>query len=257
MNKILLVLIITSGFLLIIYANNDIFNHKNLFSAVSVFQRPAKTRTPTTLSTSSFQHENDIDQNYNGQQQESQQQQHLDTHYLQKHSQHQLQQHKQHYNASGGQHLSDAISSRLVAGGSSNSNNIGGDIRRIKYIPNLNGTEYNIFIIYTKENHILKNKLELFLKSLFKYTTIQLHLHIVTDIRSEQSLEVIIKSQINRYKKVVFYTLYDVNDSANKINDIVHSMMPLFSYAGTSHTYIKPRIAYGIKKFIFIFRFIL
>lgn len=254
MNKILLVLIITSGFLLIIYANNDIFNHKNLFSAVSVFQRPAKTRTPTTLSTSSFQHENDIDQNYNGQQpqQPQQQQQYHDTHYLQKHSQHQLQRHKQHYNAS----INDAISSRLVAGGSSNSNNIGGDIRRIKYIPNLNGTEYNIFIIYTKENHILKNKLELFLKSLFKYTTIQLHLHIVTDIRSEQSLEVIIKSQINRYKKVVFYTLYDVNDSANKINDIVHSMMPLFSYAGNSHTSYNTTFSI-LTKINFIFRFIL
>lgn len=105
-----------------------------------------------------------------------------------------------------------------------------GDIQRVKYIPKgENATEHNIFVIYTKENYLLKSKFELFLKSLLKFTSIDLHLHIITDEKSETSAETVLKSQINKYRKRVFYTLYDVEDFAAKINDIVYVMMPFFS----------------------------
>lgn len=107
--------------------------------------------------------------------------------------------------------------------------NLSPDLKRIKYIPRINSTEYNIFVIYTKENYILKSKFELFLKSLIKYTSIKLHLHIITDEKSEISAETVLRSQIDRYKKSVFYTLYDVQDCAIKISDIVNVMLPYFS----------------------------
>lgn len=160
MNKILLVLIISSGFLLIFYANNDIFTRKNFL-------------------TSSFpKNDNNAIIDYND------------------------------INS-----LSQSSS----------------DLKRIKYIPKLNTTEYNIFVIYTKENLILKSKFELFLKSLIKYTSIKLHLHIITDEKSELSAETILRNQIDQYKKSVFYTLYDVQDCAIKISDIVYVMLPFFS----------------------------
>ncbi|XP_055700654.1 xyloside xylosyltransferase 1 [Phlebotomus papatasi] len=113
-----------------------------------------------------------------------------------------------------------------------------GDIQRVKYIPKgENATEHNIFVIYTKENYLLKSKFELFLKSLLKFTSIDLHLHIITDEKSETSAETVLKSQINKYRKRVFYTLYDVEDFAAKINDIVYVMMPFFSsHAGSYYS---------------------
>lgn len=154
MNKILLVLIVASGFLLIFYANNDILTRKKLFS---LFQ-------------SDYGH-NSASNNH-------------ETNYT--------------------------------------------DIRRVKYIPK-NTTEYNIFVIFTRETFVLKTKFELFLKSLLKYTSIPLHLHIVTDERSELSVEDILKKEINEYRRVVFYTLYNMADSAAKISDISKAMMPHFN----------------------------
>lgn len=160
MNKILLVLIISSGFLLIYYANNEIFTRKTYIA---------------TFSKADMENNAIIDYELDGE------------------------------------------------------FNLSPDLKRIKYIPRINSTEYNIFVIYTKENYILKSKFELFLKSLIKYTSIKLHLHIITDEKSEISAETVLRSQIDRYKKSVFYTLYDVQDCAIKISDIVNVMLPYFS----------------------------
>jgi hypothetical protein len=75
-----------------------------------------------------------------------------------------------------------------------------------------NATEYNIFVIYTKENMILKSKFELFLKSILKFATIPLKIHLITDESTEVSLEELLKNQISIYKKkhTVKWTLYDV-----------------------------------------------
>lgn len=108
-----------------------------------------------------------------------------------------------------------------------------GELKRVKYVPKENNaTEYNIFVIYTKEsqNSNLRDKFELFLKSLLKYTTIPIHLHVITDEQSETSAEELIREQIAHYRKVVFYTLYDVKDCAEKTSDIVKNMLPLFNY---------------------------
>lgn len=102
-------------------------------------------------------------------------------------------------------------------------------IKRVKYVPRINETEYNIFIIYTKQNYLLKMKFELFIKSLLKYSSIRLHLHIISDGKSEHFAEEILKRLINQYKRIVFYTLYSVDDCAAKISDISRIMMPYFS----------------------------
>lgn len=102
-------------------------------------------------------------------------------------------------------------------------------IKRVKYVPRINETEYNIFIIYTKQNYLLKMKFELFIKSLLKYSSIKLHLHIISDGKSERFAEEILKRLINQYKRIVFYTLYSVDDCAAKISDISRIMMPYFS----------------------------
>lgn len=102
-------------------------------------------------------------------------------------------------------------------------------IKRVKYVPRVNETEYNIFIIYTKQNYLLKMKFELFIKSLLKYSSIRLHLHIISDGKSEHFAEESLKRLINQYKRIVFYTLYSVDDCAAKISDISRIMMPYFS----------------------------
>lgn len=102
-------------------------------------------------------------------------------------------------------------------------------IKRVKYVPRINETEYNIFIIYTKQNYLLKMKFELFIKSLLKYSSVKLHLHIISDAKSEHFAEEILKRLINQYKRIVFYTLYSVDDCAAKISDISRIMMPYFS----------------------------
>lgn len=172
MNKILLLLIAASGFLLIFYANTDLFRRK---SSKQVLEKP----TPV----SSFQ--NDA------------------AHTVEENHHHDAEHHRNH--------------TQLV------------EIKRVKYIPRINQTEYNIFVIYTKQNYVLKSKFELFVRSLLKYTSVQLHLHIISDSKSEAFAEETLKKEINQYKRIVFYTLYDVDDCARKISDISHSMMPFFS----------------------------
>lgn len=155
LNRILILLIVSSAFLLIIYANNDLFTNKQMFN---MFQ----------------QRRNDF------------------------------QEFPQH---------------------------------RIKYV-HRNMTEYNLFLIYTKENQALKHKLELFLKSLLKYASIPLHLHVITDDRSLNSLESSINANFHKYREVGrtnLYTIYDMQDAVVKIKDIHEAMMPLFSYSAGSY----------------------
>ncbi|XP_058461925.1 xyloside xylosyltransferase 1 [Malaya genurostris] len=193
MNKILLVLIIASGFLLIIYANSSIFNRRNI---LMIFQQ--KTDSVGRGEGTGGVHPDVLDNSHQG------------------------------LMESAGK----SVSSPFFSAARFN------ELKRVKYIPKENNaTEYNIFIIYTKEsqNVILKSKFELFLKSLLKYTTIPMHLHVITDEQSETSAEELIREQINHYRKVVFYTLYDVKDCAEKISDIVKNMLPLFNYKTGSY----------------------
>lgn len=109
---------------------------------------------------------------------------------------------------------------------------------RIKYVHRSNMTEYNLFVIYTKENQALKHKLELFLKSLLKYASIPLHLHLISDDRSLNSLESSINANFHKYRmagRQHLYTIYDMQDAVMKIKDIHEAMMPLFSYTSGSY----------------------
>lgn len=128
-----------------------------------------------------------------------------------------------------------------------------------------NATKYNIFIIFTKENDILKTKFELFVKSLLKYASIPLNLHIITDERSEIATEEILKRQISIYRQNVVYTFYDVEDCAMKLSDITRVMMPHFSSnpGKPTHTHTQctfsqeTRSHQNMPNFRFIHRFIL
>lgn len=189
MNKVLLVFIVASGFLLFMYANSSIFNRRILPKEAG----SSRTVHMSEIVASALVHQN---------------------HHL-----HSLAPNGTVGNEAG----SEASANRL---------------KRVKYISKgLNDTEYNVFIIYTREsqNRILHSQLELFLRSLLKYSTIELHLHIITDDQSEQSAEELIKQQIERFHRTAFYTLYDVRDCAEKISDIVHSMSPLFNYRSGSY----------------------
>ncbi|XP_053687360.1 xyloside xylosyltransferase 1 [Sabethes cyaneus] len=195
MNKILLVLIIASGFLLIIYANSNIFNRRNI---LMIFQQKVD---PGGGGGGELVHP-------------------------------EVPPDSSRWTDDNGAAFGKPASAQFLSAARIN------ELKRVKYIPKENNaTEYNIFIIYTKEsqNVILKSKFELFLKSLLKYTTIPMHLHVITDEQSETSAEELIREQINHYRKVVFYTLYDVKDCAEKISDIVKNMLPLFNYKTGSY----------------------
>lgn len=134
MNKFFLCLMIASGFLLIIYANSDIFSkHFLQYNKKNV---PKSTETTTTLSPNS---------------------------------------------------ISPVPTPRAEA---IHAPPIGNDDQ-----------EFNIFIIYTKENYQLQRKFELFTKSLLKFSTVDnLHLHIISDRKSKVSAEQILKEQIEHYR---------------------------------------------------------
>jgi xylosyl alpha-1,3-xylosyltransferase len=172
MNKVLLVLIITSGFLLIIYANTDLFSRKNL---LAVLQKSYKAH--------GHGHDHGGEHRFNDFDDI------LD------------------YNIKGdGEQNDDGGRGGVAAGGVSHKL-AANYVTKVKYIPKINKTEYNVFIIYTKENSVLRNKFELFLKSLLKHSSVALHLHIISDEKSELSAEEVIKTQIIHYRKVVFYTM--------------------------------------------------
>lgn len=188
MNKILLVLIVSSGFLLIFYANNDIFTRRrwiNIFQTDDDSEHPGSSddEHPTTLA----RRQPDLYGSH-----------HKHSHLYHKHHSHNIT-------------LPPA------------------EVKRVRYVASNSSAEHNIFIIYTKENYMLKTKFELFVKSLLKYATVRLHLHIISDEKSEPGAEEILRAQIQIYTSVVFYTLYSVEDCARRLNDITNVMMPHFS----------------------------
>ena len=97
-----------------------------------------------------------------------------------------------------------------------------------------NSSEYNIFVIYTKEDVSLKLKLNLFLKSLLKFSSVPLHLHFFCDPASETSIEEVLKKH-TKHRNDVKFTLYDLHDAALKLNDFIFNVMPLFSYSSGSY----------------------
>ncbi|XP_055838200.1 xyloside xylosyltransferase 1 [Episyrphus balteatus] len=210
MNKILLLLIIASGFLVIFYANSEFFSRKSLFA---LFQ--GNNNAASVDNKSNDGKYNDISQ----------------------------------VAAGGG---GPAAAQPLIQHRSNNSNSYSNS-NRVKYIswrqnetslyhhPHQHGAaaslmlEHHIFVIYTKENYQLQQKFELFARSLLKFATIKLHLHIITDSKSESSAEEILKQQLRHYKKSMYYTLYDVHECAERITDIVQAMMPFFSSNPSSY----------------------
>lgn len=96
-------------------------------------------------------------------------------------------------------------------------------------------SKYNIFVIYTRDNYRLHMKFDLFAHSLFKHTSAQLHLHIITDKESELSVLDILKKKIRRFRRVVIYTMYDVQICFNIIQDITAKLSPYFSSAPNSY----------------------
>lgn len=220
MNKILLLLIIASGFLVIFYANSDFFTRKSLFALFQDSQ--SSSSSSSSLSSDEHEHQNDAPMAAQA-----------------------LVQHKNNANTNSSSNLID------------NNSNFYANSNRVKFIswrqnesasiyahhmhPHQHGLasalmpEHHIFVIYTKENYQLQQKFELFARSLLKYSTIKLHLHIITDTKSEGSAEEILKQQVRHYKKTLHYTLYDVHECAERITDIVQAMMPFFSSNPSSY----------------------
>ncbi|XP_022223876.2 xyloside xylosyltransferase 1-like [Drosophila obscura] len=98
-------------------------------------------------------------------------------------------------------------------------------------------SDYNIFIIYTKENYHLNLKLDLFAHSLLKHTSAQLHLHVITDKESSSSVMEILQRQIRRFRFGfgLIYTMYDVKVCSTIIEDIAAKLSPYFSSGPNSY----------------------
>ncbi|EDW74470.2 uncharacterized protein Dwil_GK21934 [Drosophila willistoni] len=96
-------------------------------------------------------------------------------------------------------------------------------------------SDYNIFVIYTKENYHLHLKFDLFAHSLLKHTNAQLHLHVITDKDSQTSVLDILQKQIRRFRRTVIYTMYDVKVCSVIIQDIAAKLSPYFSSAPNSY----------------------
>lgn len=89
----------------------------------------------------------------------------------------------------------------------------------------------NIWCIFTKviENVPLQDKFERLIKSLFKFSSVPLHIHIISDNSSNIIAKDILKKIIPSSKNHVIYTFYNVNECAKQIEDIVKVMTPYFS----------------------------
>lgn len=98
-------------------------------------------------------------------------------------------------------------------------------------------SDYNIFVIYTKENYQLHVKFELFSKSLLKFANsdVLLHLHVLTDETSGHSVEQILEAEIRRYRRTIIYSLYNMHLCAEQVLDIVNTMTPYFSSTPKSY----------------------
>lgn len=98
-------------------------------------------------------------------------------------------------------------------------------------------SEYNIFVIYTKENYQLHVKFELFIKSLLKFANsgVLLHLHVLTDETSGHSVDQILEAEVRRYRRSIIYSLYNMHLCAEEVMDIVNTMTPYFSSTPKSY----------------------
>ncbi|KAI9582737.1 xyloside xylosyltransferase 1 [Glossina fuscipes] len=98
-------------------------------------------------------------------------------------------------------------------------------------------SDYNIFVIYTKENYQLHVKFELFAHSLLKFSTpdVLLYLHVLTDEISAHSVDQMLEKEVRRYRRAIMYTLYNMRLCAERVVDIVNSMTPYFSSTPKSY----------------------
>ncbi|KAM7342600.1 xyloside xylosyltransferase [Cochliomyia hominivorax] len=98
-------------------------------------------------------------------------------------------------------------------------------------------SDYNIFVIYTKENYQLHVKFELFIKSLLKFANsgVLLHLHVLTDETSGHSVDQILEAEVRRYRRSIIYSLYNMRLCAEEVMDIVNTMTPYFSSTPKSY----------------------
>ncbi|XP_065368599.1 xyloside xylosyltransferase 1 [Calliphora vicina] len=98
-------------------------------------------------------------------------------------------------------------------------------------------SDYNIFVIYTKENYQLHVKFELFIKSLLKFANsgVLLHLHVLTDETSGHSVDQILEIEVRRYRRSIIYSLYNMRLCAEEVVDIVNTMTPYFSSTPKSY----------------------
>lgn len=98
-------------------------------------------------------------------------------------------------------------------------------------------SDYNIFVIYTKENYQLHVKFELFIKSLLKFANsgVLLHLHVLTDETSGHSVDQILEAEVRRYRRSIIYSLYNMRLCAEEVVDIVNTMTPYFSSTPKSY----------------------
>lgn len=105
--------------------------------------------------------------------------------------------------------------------------------------PGVPGTtsDYNIFVIYTKENYQLHVKFELFAKSMLKFANsgVLLHLHVLTDETSGHSVEQILEAEVRRYRRSIIYSLYSMHLCAEQVMGIVNTMTPYFSSTPKSY----------------------
>lgn len=207
MNKILLVLIVASGFLLIFYANNDIFTRKkwlNMFVQTN-------TETPPIMHHQPLHAADDPG----------------------------AAQYIEPVTAKRRQNNDDGI---LLLPQAKNPVWTSAGMQRVEYTSSRNRSEHNIFVIYTKENYMLKTKFELFMRSLLKYSSVALHLHVICDRESELGAEEIMRKQVDNYKTSLQYTMYNVTAITRRLDDITLTMMPYFTVPGKICIWLKLRL---------------
>lgn len=239
MNKILLVLIVASGFLLIFYANNDIFTRKRWASLFQSDQHEQQEQQlhPTPDDGAAALSSNAIPSGRSGDPDQA-------VHFQSGGGPPQLRSLHQHGERHRGHRGQPAVAHD--------------DLRPVRYVPSANGSaaaaeEHNIFVIYTKENYVLRTKFELFVKSLLKYASVPLHLHIISDARSDASAEEIVRKQLVFYHRQagrVQYSLYNVTEAAARIGDITQAMMPYFSVPGSQYSDALFYVSLGLHRIV-------
>ncbi|XP_057663450.1 xyloside xylosyltransferase 1 isoform X1 [Diorhabda carinulata] len=110
--------------------------------------------------------------------------------------------------------------------------NIKKDVGNVKFLPSIykKSKEYNIWIIFTKVTNVstLSYKFRDLIHNLLNVSSVPLKFNIIVDEVSQ----VIAENQIADVlygNKTLVYSFYDIEESANKIQDIVKVMTPHFS----------------------------